>query len=317
MDSIIKNYLTWRHGIYVYPKADGRIEVPQSILSKMGWDLKEIYITAELGEIIISPIPLDNSGRSMACKLTNGRVRIPYTISKVLGFDKTPVYMVICNGYIIVRSNVNSISSNKRIQLFLESLSDSQKKDLIAIVRNLPIINNVAISVAKEVYSAKPELILPDVVQSIVFRIIGPPACLGCATWLRETKELFLIKDFNDCSPVFIIPGIQIMNGGFRIGFLLVDTPLYKEISVLVKRGASELIIWYETSSPTNFRIYVNPITPLENKLMDKAHNMCQDHFEFANDVFKIITPEEYFMNRNYQTIPTLVKQNVVVGGKN
>jgi hypothetical protein len=318
MDSILMNYLIWQHNDWVYPKADGRIEIPQTIISKMGWkDLDKIYVVAARGEIIISPdVDTDSSDKAMLCKLNKGRIRIPATISKAVGFHNVPVYMVAITNCVIVKANICTSNTIRRARLFLEGLSTEQKENLIGIVRNEPLVNEVAVPVnPKNIPAlAEPELILLDVIQPVVFRVTGEPVYLGAA-WIKENKELILMDSGGD--NMYLIPGIHILRGGFRIGYLLVDTSLYREISFnILKRGALEFIIWYDTASPNSFKLYVNPPTVLADELLKKTQEICSNATEFANSVFRKVDAVDVVTQKYRRSLPTLVKQNIVLNFK-
>lgn len=321
MDSIIKTYLIWQHGNHVYPKADGRIEVPQPIVSKMNWQrLEKIYITANCGEIIISSKKPGMVGKTMLCKISKNRIRVPATLTREVGFSKTPVYMVLSENKVIIRSNVLSQNTMARVNSLLEKFPNEHKEELLDIFRNKSITNGIVIpDHIENIYdNAQPELILPDVTQPIVFRITGAPTYVGTASYVTHSRKL-IFTFYGGYESMYLVPGIHIARGGYRIGFLLINCWFQKQMANLViYRNASEIIIWYDTSRTNNFKLCVNPPTVLRKELLKKAESMCSNPIKFVEKTFKFITAEEFKRNSlKYGHVPTLVKQNIVIGGNN
>lgn len=323
----VTNYLIGQQGTISHPKSDGRVEIPQLLIKKLGWDKKQTaYIKFYNDELLVYTKQIeDNSKNIWIYRITNGRIRIPVSVLRSANLNNKPLYLAIGGENIIIKSKTKS----EKIQSFISSLSPEQikllysvfipeynidnikidKPDLVDNIHSDAIKNmkneedsNFLISVqnvdkAIEERSSiledfKPELILPDITQPTVFKIVGGPFTFP-VIWSENCEELVLpSKGSSDeyIQQLYIIPGIRMLKKSMTIGFLLVQESVFSNIREKVlnnKKDFPEIILWYDSFVDGNFKVYLNPSTDVDTNLIITAQNLCKEPLKFVEQNFR------------------------------
>jgi hypothetical protein len=328
----VLNYLIVQHGTISYPKSDGRVEIPQLLIKQLGWDKNNIaYIKFFNNELLIYSKHIeDNSKNIWIIHITNGRIRIPASILKNTKLNNKTLCLTISGKNIVVRSKIKF----EKVQLFIDSLSNKQVELLCSVfipefeieknnIDESEIINIVSkqtvknkdqkfINSIQNVETTSTELIMLDMVQPTVFKVVGDPFTFP-AIWLKKNKEIVRpsrsISD-NYIQQLYIIPGIHVQKTDQRVGFLLVQEETFLNIKnkiVKNKKDFPEIILWYDPFVSGNFKVYINPPTDFGIDKIKIAQDLCSNPIKFIKQSFRI----EEFDDETPEKFPVLVVQNI------
>lgn len=323
----VTNYLIGQQGTISHPKSDGRVEIPQPLIKKLGWDKKQTaYIKFYNGELLVYTKKIEDSSKNIwISRITNGRIRIPVSVLRSANLNNKPLYLAIGGENIIVKSKTKS----EKIQNFLSSLNPEQIKLLYSAfipeyntenvkIDESDLIENVYSDVIKDVEkeedsnflnsvqdvdkvleeksdnileSCEPELILPDITQPTVFKIVGGPFTFP-AIWSENCGELVLPykERCGGYQQLYIIPGIRMLKKSMTIGFLLVQESIFSNIREKVlnnKKDFPEIILWYDSFVDGSFKVYLNPSTDVDVNLITTAQNLCKEPLNFIEQNFR------------------------------
>lgn len=332
-DFIIENYILTHSKTFAFPKADGRVEVPQQIVNQAGWK-KEKYIHVGFvpGELYLSKTNNFESYVTYLGKMVinDGRIRIYAGYLKKCGFAGKSLSMVIANGHIIVRLDNTNPQSGVEIKEFVRGLSDEQKDKLSGIILQTfrqqeqppKVKSGDKLNLPKQKEPRKdgtkvynPELLLLDVGKPVVFTPVNMPVRFP-GFWSTKHKEVVLLHKSVEKVPVaptplYVIPGIEKLSGGsFRVGYLLLDSKVYADLVHNIKIGRikdnRDIIFWYDSPSFCKFKFFNNPPASLNPELVGQAKTMCSNPAVFLIDTFRTV-----YACDDLDEMPTLTKQVV------
>lgn len=302
-------------GTICHPKSDGRVEVPQLLIKQLGWKNGTIYIKSLIGEITIyKKDAKENADNIWEVGMRDGRIRIPNGLIKLANLSNKSVNMFICNEHIVVR---NSIRSNNALD-FINSLDEKQTRLLYSLfapefdidkvkIDDNEIINQAGKQVIKDIEEQEdkevmdslgvdvdvPTLIMLDMTEPTVFRIVGGPFTFP-AVYLEKKKQIVLAsKGSSDhyIKQMYIIPGIQIKRKALIYGFLLVQEETFEEIRHKIlenKKDFPEIILFFDSFTRGGFRVYINPPTDISNEYISNVQSICKEPLTFVKKMFEV-----------------------------
>lgn len=301
INEIITTHLVWEHGYVIYPKGDGRVEIPQIFIKQLDWSKnKEVFAQSKFGEIVITKNKLLNYD---SIKFTNNRIRISLGILKKANLDKKSLYVISNSNYLIIRTYVDGSNDiSNRVYDFISTLNDVQKNQLLSIFVD-KIINKV-----------ETNLILLDQAKPMVFRIVGP-AFTFPAMWCN--KNIKICADRPELSSqLYLIPGINIQKQNLESGFLLVSENTFSNIKtkIVEKMGITmsnenipiELVLFYDVFVDGKFKVYINPPTPIDQSVIENTKKLCSNASNFINKTFAKEKLEDF-----PERFPILTKQTM------
>lgn len=287
-------------GISVFPKADGRIEIPQFVVSAMDWKgLSEIYFTHEDVGICMYA---DGSRLKniIGSSISNtGRFRIPATSIRKTPFFRKGLIFVIERERVVAHPRAE-LSKVKEDLGVLFSGSKTPKEHLKELEKDLPKLG-------------KPELILLDTNRITTFKPVDLPFSF-LATFSSTKREIvFSASKYNNFN-FFLVPGIERSGNNYRIGFLLINNQVYKKISSKLKDYSSEhneIGFWPHPKETGGFQIFINPsFGKYEKAIVGKAKIMCKDPKELLEIHFRQNPPN--INDDIYITPPSIIAKQTI-----
>ena len=294
-----------KDGTPAFPKADGRVEIPRSLVRLMGWHNGET--------IIVSDNDIENRLELSRQKTFNpigkvivsmDRVRIPMSMLRRTRMDRIGVFITpnIVSEVLSVRSFSPTFADLERA---LSNLDDNAINVLQAIfARKQP----------KEHLADKPKLFIMDAATPTVLRIIGKPF-LFMAHWLAgmnggtiyphtencpfcSAKALagYHIRGIKDVKAepelMYIIPAIRKKNGQPQVGYLLAEPKLKQAIATAISEAKCatetfDMIIFFKPYVEGMFGVHRNPVETIPLETIWKARDICGDPNTFIKETFK------------------------------
>lgn len=323
------NLLLTNFGVDLYPKPDGRIEIPKYIISVAGWDSSSmVYMSSDLsGNIYISTdSSLVEDEISIAVAISHGRLRIPAGfLKKARLFNRSLVSVYDMNSMLHLRpDNSDSIEA---LSEFLSTLDDNQVNELSNIltgrvqsnIRQLPHMEIIRVPVnQKELPEAKLFLLEGNEQHSFIFRPVGNPYKFKCC-WVNKTPMLAHGNDDNNClATIYAIPGVKRVkkDAGVGIpGFLLIDQMTFGKICYVVKKKGEntavdrDLIFMFSPKTKVgSFKVFENPKEDLDTKIIEEAKQVCANPEKFLSTHFNLFDRGKCDLPPNTITINTMGK---------
>lgn len=287
-------------GVSVFPKADGRVEIPQFVVHAMGWErINKVYITIEdIGVCVYT----NNEGLNTAgfTLVSGGRIRIPASILKKTIFFKKPLMFVIERNRVIARKRAEL----SEVEECLKNIFGDEEK----------CINTLACkSSTKKKLIGKPELILLSMNHITIFRSVGFPFKF-MASFNNTTREIVFSRPRHNIFAFYLIPGIKRVNDNdFIIGFLLLNSRTHEQLCRKIKEnGIDREIMFYPGQTEIGgFRVFTNaPNTKYSAELISRAEHMCGDPKNLLETHFRQVV-----QNRNndvYSTPPSIIASQTI-----
>ncbi len=328
---IIEKYLS-TSGTILYPKADGRVEVSQKIINKMGWvNQKYIHVGSFPGEIYLSG---SNNFKTMVnylgkIKVSGGRIRIHAAFLKKCGFIDKPISVIISGDNIIARLNNTGPESVNKIKEFIHGFSENQEQQIFNFIIQdfaevAPPIEKPKKVIPKKVIPKKvipkkvipkPELLLLNERNVSTLRFMGlPKRFLGF--WSKKYNEVVVFKQDSPLpyhsNSLYLIPAIDKLAGGtFKIGYLLLNSKTYSTLIQSINIDEynykeRDIIFWPNHYDYSRFRVYSNPPTKINHEINNKAEEIFLNAKNFLYETFRTVSSIA-----NLTDMPALTKQNV------
>ena len=327
MKEQLVEYISTNFGIDLYPKADGRVEIPKEVVLFLGWDSCEIVNTMfEEGNVYVSNGSFD---KNIPIKVSHGRVRIPVGVLKSAGLHKKSLIATFdlnCTMR-ITADNSNNIEA---INEFIDSLTEKQKKNLkdifigdtYKINNEIPNMELVRAPVNQSDFE-KPKMFLLDAIEdkSFIFKPVGNPYKFKFC-W--SDKVPLLSRDEEDILVSYAIPGINMYNKD--VGFLLVDQITFGKVCYILKKKEEEtgidkdlIFIFSPKTRIGSFKVYENPKQEVERNIIDRAKLICANPENFLLNNFDIYSSGKRDFPPTSLTSNTIgrIKQNEREAGKN
>jgi len=284
-NEILTGLLISRCGIQALPKADGRVEIPQSLVKSIGWHKHQVvFISKKPGELIICGQHSDD----VICKTTIscGRIRIPAGALRSVGFENKPLLLMLGDGCIVVRIDCRGKESD--IKQVLGQIEPSNIKELSTLL------------LGGNRQFEKPKFFLLQRLRQLVARPIKPP--FRFPGYLLSTKELVLFKTFNKVpqkpTMFYLLPIIKMLEPTskerYNFGFLLLTEENYgavvealRRASVNAKKPNRSLIFLYRPFSLGMWSVYVNPPDDIPEEIVNKAVGICNNPEIFLRNYFR------------------------------
>lgn len=274
------------NGIVLSPKADGRLEIPQSIVRLFGWNNKST-IRISRQQIGLKLTTKELFEESYATKVSCGRVRIPAGIIKEFGFYQKQMLLFICNNdEVIIRpkidecnltSIINKIDKEILDQLWLTLNGCSHNEPTVPLIVNEKSVRNLTDSGDK----IKPQLFTLNTNAYFIFRIVG----MAYRVAGKSYGNVVTITR-NGTDKFYLIPGIRVNDNSF--GFLLLDSDVFGFLSSLIREHRIEKTLYSRNtifmynSFDCRFSIYFDPVE--SHHLQAIAEEVCKDPEKFIGE---------------------------------
>jgi hypothetical protein len=302
----IVNLLSTSFGVDLYPKADGRIEIPKHIIISAGWEQCDVvYMFSDMcGSLYISSCSslLDND-ISITVAVSHGRLRVPAGFLKKIGlFNKNLIATYDMNNTLCLRPD----SSENALVDFVNNLSDDLATRLSQILLGTVKENNYIDS--EEIIripTDQPKLPQPmlfllegDEERSLVFRPVNNPYKFKCC-WVNRVP--FLSTLGNDKAIIlFAIPGIKRTKKDKDknvSGFLIIDEITFGKIWYIIKQKGCDtaidkdlIFIFSPKTRIGSFKVFINPDENLDPKTIGEAKQVCANPERFLSSYFDLYT---------------------------
>lgn len=294
-------------GFVLYPKGDGRVEIPQTIIHILSWEnLKEVYIFIEDYRIFLSPTPetrqlIHPVGKT---KVSQGRIRVPATFVKQGGMEKKTLSAAIDeDGFVEIR--VNGVRG----------------KHLTAAVNEIP--DAIALRIANCLTEDKlnlvvpKKLIIPQTRQTICFRALQDPFRFR-AYWLKSGDIVFGQYSQGPHIHIFYLIGgyVKLPKGKVELGYLLATQVLYDLFLAARRRASNEgtdpsnrdWIIQFDPTIREDFRVFNVPGDkhPEEENFknlfdIDTIRKFVSNNFKRCKGDFEFSDPPVVINNINFR----------------
>lgn len=319
--------LSTNFGIDLYPKADGRVEIPKDVVLFLEWNSHEIINTTfEEGSIYVSSGSFD---KNISIKVSHGRVRIPAGVLRSAGLYKKNLIATFdldCT----MKITANNSNNIEVIDEFIENLTEEQKKTLKDILignayktnNEIPNMELIRVSVSQSSFE-KPKLFLLDAIEDkpFIFKPVGNPYKFKFC-WVDKVP--LLSRDEKDTLISYVIPVINMNNKD--IGFLLIDQITFGKVCYILNKKGREtavdrdlIFIFSPKTRIGSFKVYENPRQEIKQEVIDKAKLICANPEKFLIDNFDIYSSGKRDFPPSTLTSNTIgrIKQNEREAGKN
>ena len=242
------NLLSTNFGIDLYPKSDGRVEIPKHIISSVGWDsLELVYMSSDMYENIYissdcSLLDIAEGEVAASVAVSHGRLRIPAGFLKKIGLlNRNLVAVSDMSGTLYIKPD-NSNSGDALVEIINNLNEDVVKqlsKALSGLTENyIPNMELVRVSVNQsELPLAELFMLEGNENSSFVFRPINNPYKFKCC-WVDKVP-LISKSDNEHTATLYLIPGIKRIKkdkGGGIPGFLIIDETTFGKICYIIKK---------------------------------------------------------------------------------
>ena len=318
------NLLLTSFGVDLYPKSDGRIEIPKYMITTAGWDsYDKVYMSSDLqGNLYISSdSTFFSGGVTISVAVSHGRLRIPVGFLKRIGIhNRNLVAVYDMNSTLHLRPD-NSESEEALVE-FVNELNEKDAILLANILMGRAVLDNyipnmeiVRVSVnQKPLPEAEMFLLEANEQRSFMFRPIGNPYKFKCC-WVDKVPHL-AYENNDNATMLYVIPGIKRIkknDGGTVPGFLIIDETTFGKICYVVKKKGDDTAIGKDLIfmfSPRvrigSFKVFENPKEDLDPKIIEEAKQVCANPERFLSSNFSL------FKSGNCDLPPTTITVNTI-----
>lgn len=303
--SSLASRLSHSAGTPLYPKGDGRIEIPQGIVRLMGWKDKSV-VSISMGEGCIFLADGDNvhvSNLLGRVVVSMERVRIPMSmLRRIDGGSRSPVVVSpnLRSSVLVVLPDV--AGRKHKIEAVLKDMGAGPCSRLLSLLMGQQPESQEEEGPAHPVEPAAPDapagprLFLPDFAAPDVVRIVGSPFSFQ-SHWVPMDKGGAIVPhvDFGCVcrgtkapERLYLIPVIRRKNK-LETGYLLVRDDLRAKIGRVLAGSnptSFDLIFCYKPFVDGMFEVYKNPPEPLPPDVVEKAQEDCGDPNKFVAGTF-------------------------------
>jgi len=313
-----------RDGTLLYPKGDGRVEIPHGIVRFMGWsDKSTVWIGRSPGCLVLSNERQDDTVGRVAVSME--RVRVPMSILKSAAMGDGPVVVSIdLSGIIVVRRHLEGSADLadlegafgeagepvcQRLLGILGSYRqaiDAEEQPIATVVTPKPI--GVPQSLTEWKYdiinNGKPKLFLMNMNKPTIIRVVGMPFAFQ-AHWVPAQDHTAgrIVPHSDGCSlcsirapeRMSLVPVIKKSDGRSEHGFLLAQEDLRSKIaSRLAGRNPTDfdLVLYFAPFQDGMCSVYIVPPEVLPDDLVKLAQAACADPDGFVAETFGSDPPE-------------------------
>lgn len=314
MEEQLVNFLTTDFGVELFPKADGRVEIPKDVVLFLGWNKSDIInLFFNDGNVYVSDGTFE---KNIQIKVSHGRVRIPIGVLKSAGlYRKSLIATFDLN--CTMRLTASNSSSNWAINEFIGSLTKHQAEALVNIFmgkssrddNSIPSMEIAKISVNQEKLP-RPEMFILEALEekSFIFRPTGNPYKFNFC-WVDKTP--MLCKNEDNSLVSYVIPGIR--RGEDKVGFLLIDETTFGKVCYILKRKNEttaidkDLIFMFSPKTKIgSFKVYENPKQEINQELVEQSKLVCSNPERFLTSNFNI------YSGGNKDFPPTTITTNTI-----
>jgi hypothetical protein len=281
-------------GTTVYPKGDGRVEIPHGIVRLMGWrDKCVVWIWRSHDRLVLSDRP--NGHQIGRVSVSMERARIPMSMLRTVGMDGRPLVVSpeLTSGTINVRPSL--VKAKPRVEAVLREMGPEMCAKLAAALSGDSCADKPA-DPAKGARAADPKLFLMDTSGPTVIRVIGAPFVFN-AHWVPVGDKGRIVPHRDPCplcsmrtpDKMFLIPVVRKKGGETQAGFLLAQEDLRANIArQIAGRNPTEfdLILFYKPYSDGMCGVYKSPVEPMPESQMANARSACADPNAFVASTF-------------------------------
>ena len=306
----LANLLITNFGMELYPKADGRVEVPQCLVSSADWhSCRSVYMSSNMDGIIYISSSSDlmkDDTVTITVAVSSGRLRIPAGFLKKVGlYGKRLSATHDGDSMLMVRPD-NS-KNDRALEELLGSFLDSQITELLNILTGEEIVDNnlipnrdiVRVSVnCKDFPEPSMFLLEGDEARTCIFRPVGNPYKFKCC-WVD--KKPFLVKpsfDNENVVTLYAVPGLKRIkreDGGGVPGYLILDPITFGKVCYIVKLkqektaiGKDLIFIFSPKTKVGSFKVFENPTEDLDDEVIERAKLVCANPERFLSDSLEL-----------------------------
>lgn len=308
-------------GTVLYPKGDGRVEIPQSLVRLMGWKNK---CRVEIGLSGHQRLCLTGNERTATARhlgsvvVSMERVRIPASILRKAELDigdRKSVVVVpqmpssFCMDKDPCLSVVPDLGSRFNMaRAWFEAIGQRNCELLAASLEGKPVLADpepvIPPDPVQEMVenlrepSQPPKLFFPSPFKPTVIRVIGKPF-LFQAHWVATSGGGTFAAHKDDACPLckdrgpermYLIPVLRRGADMEQAGFLLAKEELRAVIGKVLA-GANptslDMILYYRPFAYGMFEVFKNPPEPIPEGVLEKAQETCGNPDAFLDSVFK------------------------------
>lgn len=279
-------------GTAVYPKGDGRVEIPHGIVNLVGWrDKSTIWIRHGHGCLVMSD---KREGQPIGhVSVSMGRTRIPMSTLKKVGmvYIKVDVIPDLVSGTVTVKPS--RYRCEDRVKAVLRELGVDACAKLLAALSG----ENNALFPIDDRCAANPKLFLVDSSSPTIVRVIGRPFAFKMH-WVPIGNKGMIVLHRDKCplcttrvpDITFLIPVIKKRNGESKTGFLFAQEALRTNIArQIAGKNPTEfdLILFYKPYSDGMCSVYKSPVEPMPDDQVSAAMSACADPNAFVANTFQ------------------------------
>jgi len=308
-------------GISLYPKSDGRVEIPKYIVKNIGFvSSNMVYMSSDMcGNIYISTnSELLEDEISISVAISNGRLRIPSKFLKKIGLINKSL-VIVSDSHSILHLKADNSHNEEALELLLNELDDDKTSRLLDILSGKRVDNNYILNMdivrvstnQTKLPKAKLFLLEGNEDKTFAFRPIGNPYKFRCC-WVNRVPKL--TKDANNSVILYAIPGINRMKSGDNSsGFLIIDQITFGKICYVVNKknsttaiGKDLIFIFSPKTKIGSFKVFENPNTDIDNKIIEEAKLICANPEKFLSNKFS------FFESGKCDLPPTTITLNTI-----
>jgi hypothetical protein len=294
--SELAKMIAHRDGIVLYPKGDGRIEIPNAVVRLMGWrDKSKILIYRKPGCLVLS---IDDCGVPISrVAVSMGRVRIPMSILKSVSMGRVSIIAAIdFPKSIVVRRNLEEPSRLADLEVILGEIGEDACARLMGILDGNHQGVETRLAEVHQEQCAKPRLFLMDSKRPTIVRVVGPPFAFQ-AHWVTDGSLGKLVAHSDGCElctlrapeRLSLVPVIRRAGGLQTPGFLLAQEELRSKMArQLSGRNPVDfdLILYFAPFQDGMCSVHKAPPEAIPEDLVKSAQEVCSDPDRFVAESF-------------------------------
>jgi hypothetical protein len=303
--------IAYRDGTTLYPKGDGRVEIPHGIVRLMGWrDKSTVWIKYGPGCLVLSGNKPDNPIGRITVSME--RARIPMSMLKAASMGNSSVVATLnlSDGSMVVRRSLASMADICDLEGAFREAGEPVCRRLMAILGGaqqdkIPdkseTVPDIPAPLSKN-DAKKPWLFLMNTKKPMIIRVIGTPFAFQ-AHWVTNSSVGELVPHIEGCplcefrapERMSLIPVIRKSDGQSAPGFLLAQEDLRSKIArQLVGRNPTDfdLVLYFAPFQDGLCSVYKAPPEPIGDDLVKTAQAVCSDPNGFVASSFGTTLPD-------------------------
>lgn len=294
-------------GVRAFPKADGRIEVPQFVIHALGWEnVEKIYINeSDVGMYLTS---VENN-TCWSAQVSGGRIRIPAGVLRRTTFFRKDLIFIIERERVFFHPSADFSEVKQSLENIFTMVNKKSGKKVGELKEALDELD----STFSSDIIPKPELILLDMNETTVFRPVNLPFKFYAGFSNTKREIVFENTGWSESS-FYLVPGIKRVGASnYNIGFLLLGSMTYERLCCKIKEGGMdrEVMFWPQRTAMGGFQVFLNPPnTECLDEIINIAQAICGDPKNLLETHFR--NNGEVIINDVYTTPPSIITKQTI-----